>query len=129
MAPPDPPPRVQTILVVDDEPAIRETLAALLEDEGYAVEQATDGLDAFDAIENDAVDLVISDVRMPYLDGPTLVQCLRRGGHAVPVVLMSAAAVPADLPDVHFLRKPFAPERLYRIVASALQPGGAVTGG
>ena len=127
MTPPDPLRRIRTILVVDDEPAIRQTLAALLEDEGYAVAQATDGLDAFDAIENGAVDLVISDVMMPYFDGPTLVQCLRRGGHTIPVVLMSAAAVPADLPDVHFLHKPFAPEHLYRLVASALQSGSALT--
>ena len=74
-----------TVLVVEDEPAIREVVVDLLQDEGYAVRQASDGLQAMDELEVDDVDLVLSDVRMPRLDGPSLAR--RLAGMAVPYPL------------------------------------------
>ena len=109
-----------TVLVVEDEPAIREVVADLLLDEGYAVRQASDGLQAIDELEVDNVDLVLSDVRMPRLDGPSLARRLRGRGHAVPVVLMSAIDVEVDLPGVCFLPKPFDRDHLLDVVGSAL---------
>jgi CheY-like chemotaxis protein len=109
-----------TVLVVEDEPAIREVVADLLQDEGYAVRQASDGLQAIDELEVDDVDLVLSDVRMPRLDGPSLAHRLRRRGHAVPVVLMSAVDVEVDLPGVRFLPKPFDRDHLLDAIGSAL---------
>jgi CheY-like chemotaxis protein len=109
-----------TVLVVEDEPAIREVVADLLEDEGYAVRQAADGLEAIDELEVDAVDLVLSDVRMPRLDGPALARRLRRHGSAVPVVLMSAVDVEVNLPGVRFLPKPFDRDHLLHAIGSAL---------
>src|SRR5918998_6917738 len=109
-----------TVLVVEDEPAIREVVADLLLDEGYAVRQASDGLEAIDELETDDVDLVLSDVRMPRLDGPALARRLRRHGHAVPVVLMSAVDVEVDLPGVRFLPKPFDRAGLLDVIGSAL---------
>ena len=109
-----------TVLVVEDELAIREVVADLLEDEGYAVRQAADGLAAIDELEVDGVDLVLSDVRMPRLDGPALARRLRRHGYAVPVVLMSAVDVEIDLPGVGFLPKPFDRDHLLHAVGSAL---------
>ena len=109
-----------TVLVVEDEPAIREVVADLLQDEGYAVRQASDGLQAIDELEVDDVDLVLSDVRMPRLDGPSLALRLRRRGHAVPVVLMSAVDVEVDLPGVRFLPKPFDRDHLLDAIGSAL---------
>jgi two-component system response regulator MprA len=109
-----------TVLVVEDEPAIREAVADLLEDEGYAVRQAADGLEAIDELRVDDVDLVLSDVRMPRLDGPSLARRLRRRGQAVPVVLMSAVDVEVDLPGVRFLPKPFDRADLLHVVGSAL---------
>ena len=82
-----------TVLVVEDEPAVREVVADLLQDEGYAVRQASDGLQAIDQLEVDNVDLVLSDVRMPRLDGPSLARRLPGRGRAVPVVPMSAVDV------------------------------------
>ncbi len=113
-----------TVLVVDDEPAIREVVACMLEDEGYAVRQATDGLKALQEIEAEGVDLILSDVKMPGLDGPALVQGLRRRRLAVPVVLMSAVPNGVDLPGVPFLPKPFEPERLLSTVAAAIAANG-----
>jgi CheY-like chemotaxis protein len=109
-----------TVLVVEDEPAIREVVADLLQNEGYAVRQAADGLQAIDELEVDDVDLVLSDVRMPRLDGPSLARRLRGRGHAIPVVLMSAADVEVDLPGVRFLPKPFDRDHLLHVVGSAL---------
>lgn len=109
-----------TVLVVEDEPAIREVVTELLQDEGYAVRQASDGLQAIDELEVDDVDLVLSDVRMPRLDGPSLARRLRRRGHAVPVVLMSAVNVEVDLPGVRFLPKPFDSDHLLHVIGSTL---------
>ena len=109
-----------TVLVVEDEPAIREVVADLLEDEGYAVRQAVDGLEAIDELAVDDVDLVLSDVRMPRLDGPALARRLRRDGSAVPVVLMSAVDVEVNLPGVRFLPKPFDRDHLLHAIGSAL---------
>jgi CheY-like chemotaxis protein len=109
-----------TVLVVEDEPAVRVVVADLLQDEGYAVRQASDGLQAIDQLEVDDVDLVLSDVRMPRLDGPSLARRLRGHGHAVPVVLMSAVDVEVDLPGVCFLPKPFDRDHLLHVVGSAL---------
>jgi CheY-like chemotaxis protein len=109
-----------TVLVVEDEPAIREVVADLLQDEGYEVRQASDGLQAIDELEVDDVDLVLSDVRMPRLDGPSLARRLRRRGRAVPVVLMSAVNVEVDVPGVRFVPKPFDRDHLLHVIGSAL---------
>ena len=110
-----------TVLVVDDEPAIREVIATLLEDEGYLVRHAKDGVEALDAINGDRIDLIVSDVVMPRLDGASLVRKLRRRGHLMPVVLMSAVYADVDLPGVRFVPKPFEIDRLLGTVASALE--------
>ena len=109
-----------TVLVVEDEPAVREVVADLLQDEGYAVRQASDGLQAIDELQADNIDLVLSDVRMPRLDGPSLARRLRGRGRAVPVVLMSAVDVEVDLPGVRFLPKPFDRDHLLHVIGSAL---------
>lgn len=95
------------ILVVDDEPLIREVLAMFLEDEGYRVVQAVDGQAALDLAAAQAPDVVVSDVRMPRLDGVELVRQLRARGLDVPVILVSAHYAGVDVPGVRFLGKPF----------------------
>jgi len=115
---------IPTVLVVEDEPVIRELMAILLEDEGYAVQQAVDGLQALEMLEQHGVDLVLSDVKMPRLDGASLVQCLRSRGDTIPVVLMSAVYAEVDLPGVCFLRKPVNCEHLLTIIAAALREIG-----
>src|ERR671916_319427 len=112
--------QLATVLVVDDEPAIREVVATLLEDEGYVVRHARDGLEALDTINDDEIDLIVSDVVMPRLDGASLVRKLRRRGYVMPVVLMSAVYADVDLPGVRFVPKPFEIDRLLGTVASAL---------
>jgi two-component system response regulator MprA len=84
------------------------------------VRQASDGLQAMDELEVDDVDLVLSDVRMPRLDGPSLARRLRGRGHAVPVGLMSAVDVEVDLAGVRFLPKPFDRDHLLHVIGSVL---------
>ena len=109
-----------TVLMVGDEPAIREVAATLLEEEGYAVCRAADGREALLAVEEHAVDLVVSDVRMPKLDGAALVRELRRQGSVVPVVLRSAVYADVALPGVRFVPKPFELDHLLTVVEKAL---------
>ena len=115
---------IPTVLVVEDEPVIRELMSILLEDEGYTVRQAVDGLQALEVLEQHGVDLVLSDVKMPRLDGASLVHRLRSRGDAIPVVLMSAVYAEVDLPGVRFLRKPVNCEHLLTIIAAALRETG-----
>lgn len=109
-----------TILVVDDECGVREVTSLLLEEEGYRVMQARDGVEALAAIAAQQIDLVLSDISMPRLDGLTLARRLRRTAADLPVVLMSAHPAAADLAGVAVLPKPIAPARLSAAIAGAL---------
>ena len=103
------------VLVVDDDWWVAELLQALLREAGYEVCAACDGEVALALIEQQPPDLVLSDVRMPRLDGPGLARRLRERGSLVPILLTSASVTAptlADLPGVRFVPKPFAPDRL-----------------
>jgi CheY-like chemotaxis protein len=100
-----------TILVVDDDPSIREVVASLLEMEGYQVRTAANGLEALRCVERETPDLVVLDMRMPVMDGWTFVRELHRRGLALPILVLTATQ------DAHlwaeqvgaedFLEKPF----------------------
>jgi len=97
----------KTVLVVDDDHNICELVAALLEDEGFDVRCAFDGRAALAEIERQPPGLVVSDVMMPELDGVSLTEQIRRRGHRLPIVLMSAVYADVDIPGVRFIPKPF----------------------
>ncbi|MEO5327123.1 MAG: sigma-54 dependent transcriptional regulator [Magnetococcus sp. THC-1_WYH] len=80
------------ILVVDDEPAIRQVLVGMLSRAGYAVEQAVDGEDALERIEKGAFDLVLSDIKMPRMSGIELVRRVRALGLDTQFLMMTAFA-------------------------------------
>ncbi|HEX6655901.1 MAG TPA: response regulator [Candidatus Limnocylindria bacterium] len=80
------------VLVVDDDPAIRNAVRDLLEDYGIPVETATDGQDALAKVSAHEPRLVLLDMRMPVMDGWGFAQALRDTGKALPVVVMTAAA-------------------------------------
>ena len=79
------------ILVVEDDPDIRETIAAILEMEGYAVELASNGEEAITVIDHHTPSLVLLDMRMPVLDGWGFARALHERGVEVPIVVMTAA--------------------------------------
>ena len=79
------------ILVVDDDPAIRETVSSVLEMEGYAHAVACDGLEALEIAERIKPSAVLLDMRMPVMDGWGFAREARRRGHDFPIVVMTAA--------------------------------------
>ena len=80
----------KTILIAEDEQVLRESIAELLEGEGYDVVQAPDGTAAYDAILGRPVDLVLSDVRMPNMDGMTLLDHVAKAAPETPVIIITA---------------------------------------
>ncbi|MDN5681236.1 MAG: response regulator, partial [Ewingella sp.] len=81
------------LLVVDDHPINRRLLADQLSSMGYQVVTANDGLDALDAMNVHQIDIVLSDVNMPKLDGYGLTQKLRELGYTLPVIGVTANAL------------------------------------
>jgi signal transduction histidine kinase len=124
---PTPVARPRRILVVDDEAQVRAMLAALLGRAGHMVGQATDGQEAVERSGREQWDLIISDMTMPRLDGPGMLQQLRARGVATPVILVTgrvdseglARARASDACAV--LAKPFEAARLLAMVAAALE--------
>ena len=83
------------VLVVDDEPGMRETLTDLLEAAGYDVSTACDGDDALSCIRQRVFDVILMDIRMPGRDGISVLRELN--GPPPPVVMMTAYAVEEQL--------------------------------
>lgn len=79
------------LLIVDDEEGIRESLALAFEIEGYPVFSACDGAEAWDKIQSNKIDIVISDIRMPKKDGIALLQDIRKLDPFKPTVLLMSA--------------------------------------
>jgi two-component system chemotaxis response regulator CheY len=102
------------ILVIDDEPAIRESVADILESEGYPVRALARAADALESMRREPTALVLVDLVMPGMNGAELVEQLRADAdpaiREVPVVLMTAAlpgAAERAVPANGILRKPF----------------------
>ena len=119
--------RTATILVVDDDPVLVETVASLLELEGFGVIASYEPQHALDrASAADALDLLLSDVAMPLLDGPGLAALIRAARPEVRVLYMSGYPVEVasesfGLPEgAPFLRKPFTRAALTRAIRDAL---------
>lgn len=110
----------ESLLIVDDEVVFREVLSAVLRDEGYVVRTAADGRAALHLIDEERPGLIISDVMMPQMGGVELLQRLRDAGQQIPVILMSAGYRERDLPEVHFVPKPFDFDELIPLVRQLL---------
>jgi CheY-like chemotaxis protein len=107
------------VLVVDDEDVIREFLTDILAAAGYTVVEAPDGVAALEAVERNRPSVILTDVRMPRLDGVGLVNRLRERGDDVPVVFMTAHFRASPIPGVPLVPKPFDFDRLLSTVADA----------
>lgn len=77
------------LLLVDDEPALSENMKELLEEEAHEIYTATNGRDALEIIQNYKIDCVISDIRMPIMDGIKFLKNTRERGYEMPFIFYS----------------------------------------
>jgi signal transduction histidine kinase/CheY-like chemotaxis protein len=116
-----------TVLLAEDDPAVRQVLARILIGSGYRTLVASDGMEALLIARGEPdIDLLVSDVQMPGMTGPTLAAQLLDEGRVRRVLLISAYLGPSPLPDlapdarIAFLAKPFRLEALRTAVADLL---------
>ncbi|ARD49672.1 response regulator [Sporosarcina sp. P37] len=118
---------MKKVLVVDDEEILRMLLTDTLEFEGFQVEEAEDGLEAFEKIQSNRYDAILLDYMMPRMTGLELLERLQPMELDVPVIMLTAKAQQTDQDTVmamgasHFVPKPFSPNELTELVKSLLK--------
>jgi DNA-binding response OmpR family regulator len=123
--------RAPTVLLVDDEPMVREVVARYLVRDGLDVHEVGDGDAAIEWLRDHRPDLVVLDVMLPGVDGLTILQQVRRDGD-VPVIMLTARAEEADrvrgleLGADDYVVKPFSPRELAIRVRNMLRRAAAV---
>ncbi|HEY8884380.1 MAG TPA: response regulator [Chloroflexota bacterium] len=121
------------ILVIDDDPTIRQVIAFALADEGYQVDEASDGQVALDLVEQRRPDIILLDMKMPGVDGWEFVRRYReRYGQQPPIIVITAAKDAArrsaEVNAASYLAKPFDLELLLQRISAfskALDPNKA----
>ena len=112
------PARGPLVLVVDDDPQVREVVRLNLEMEGYSVREAASAEEALEAIEGSAPELVLLDVVMPGIDGWQMLQRMQERHGSIPVIMFSGKVDEAAASDAEergargFIGKPFDPQQL-----------------
>jgi CheY-like chemotaxis protein len=112
-----------TVLVIDDERVIRDVIVEVLEDAGHDVLGVATAEEGVNRLDDDAFDLVVSDLLLPGLSGLDLLGEVRRRRPGVPVVFVTGAGMPIDGASEArgFVAKPFSHAELREAVATALQ--------
>ncbi|AXH99564.1 DNA-binding response regulator [Sporosarcina sp. PTS2304] len=115
-----------TILVIDDESQMRELIRMILEDADYSVLEASDGIQALTVLKEHTVDLCIVDVMMPYMDGFTFAEQVKRTS-SVPLIFLSARGEEWDkvqglkIGGDDYIVKPFLPSELIARIEAVLR--------
>ena len=118
---------MKKVLVVDDEPGLRQSLGLLLTDAGYTVTAEQNGRRALDRATSESFDLILCDVRMPEMDGLTFLRNYRQRGGGALVIVMSAyggedAAIAAMKEGAYdYLPKPFRPDEVVLTLRKAAE--------
>jgi two-component system, OmpR family, phosphate regulon response regulator PhoB len=121
---------VTTVLVVDDEPIVREVVVGYLQREGYRTLEAADGDRAREVLESEAPGLVVLDVMLPGIDGLELCRWIRQRSQ-IPVILLTARGdetdrvVGLELGADDYVAKPFSPRELAARVRAVLRRSAA----
>ncbi len=119
--------RCGTVLVVDDEANMRRVLAALLKRGGHEVLDAGDGEAALDVLAQHRVDAIVTDLKMPHMNGLELLDAARRSYPRVPVILLTAHGTVGSAVEAlkhgafDYLTKPFDPDEVQQIVEKAVR--------
>lgn len=129
------------VMVVDDSPAMRRFIRRVIEVSGFTVGrylEAGNGEEALELLEREWVDVVLTDINMPKMDGEALVAAMRQSEHtaSMPVIVISTDATEARMERLAqlgaqgYVTKPFAPERLREEIENVLgvTPDGAMVG-
>lgn len=117
------------VLVVDDSESIRELVGMTLESEGYRVHKSADGVEAIDQLSYADIDLVITDLNMPNMDGISLLKEIRKDDSklGLPVLLLTTESQVAKKEEAKkagatgWIVKPFAQDRLLAVVKKILR--------
>ncbi len=115
------------VLIVDDEPQVREVVATYLEREGFAVRSAADGREALVEIAKKRPDAMVLDLMLPHVNGLEVLQKLRAGGDEVPVIVLSARGSEPDrvagleLGADDYVAKPASPREIAARVRAVLR--------
>lgn len=119
------PAKPTNILLVEDEPAVKGLFAQALRREGYTVHEARNGVEALEVEKTiEHVDVLITDVVMPYMKGPELARHLRAKQPDLKVIFVSGYVAPGDLgPHQALLQKPFVRQQLIEKVKEVLGEG------
>ncbi|MGV9248515.1 response regulator transcription factor [Streptomyces sp. NPDC003710] len=121
---------LQRILIVDDEPAVREALQRSLAFEGYDTEVAVDGGDALEKATAYQPDLVVLDIQMPRMDGLTAARRMRGAGSTTPILMLTARdtvgdrVTGLDAGADDYLVKPFELDELFARIRALLRRSG-----
>ncbi len=119
--------QIPRVLVVDDEPSIRELVQVALKFHGCAVTTAATGHDALRLADSDRLDLIVLDIMLPDIDGFEVVRRLRAGDNEVPVIFLTARDTTSDtvtglaLGGDDYITKPFSVEALVARVRAVLR--------
>lgn len=117
------------ILFADDDPMSREVMQSILEKYEFEVMVCNDGMEAKEAIDHNHMDLIISDYKMPNMDGLQLLKVLREEGRDIPFILITgygsidSAMEAIKLGTVEYLTKPFDPKEIALVTQKALNMG------
>jgi len=124
----------ETILVVDDDASVRESIRGVLRDEGFAVVTAVDGREAVEMVASVGPALVLLDVWMPEMDGIEVLASIKDARHDVPVIVLSGhgnvemAVKATRLGAIDFIEKPFSLDGLLSSVKRALHSAAPEAG-
>ncbi|MEV7284632.1 response regulator transcription factor [Streptomyces sp. NPDC093252] len=125
----------QRILIVDDEPAVREALQRSLAFEGYDTQVAVDGADALEKAAVYRPDLVVLDIQMPRMDGLTAARRIRGAGETIPILMLTARdtvgdrVTGLDAGADDYLVKPFELDELFARIRALLRRSSYATAG
>lgn len=115
------------ILIVDDELNMRLVLSAMLKKEGYSVHTATDGLEALEIIKKEPIDVIVTDLKMPRLDGMGLLEKVTDTYPSLPVIIITAHGTVATAVDAlkkgafDYITKPFEQDDLKNVIQKAVK--------
>ena len=116
-----------SVLVVDDESVMRSSLSEWLGDEGFTVRTAESGPKALELLDEEVANVAIVDIKMPEMDGITLLKKIREKGIDMPIIMLTAyATIESAIQSMKegaydYLMKPFPPEKLTLLIRRTVE--------